>query len=444
MLLLLAAAAPFVSSVVLPATVGGHPAPVGTAAVQFFALLTAAIALLSRSAIRSLRPLGIPLAAVTGLGLLGLFQLLPLPEGVLQRIASVNLQIYHETAQLLSLFGRSADLLPRVSIAPGGTVRALLDLSAACALFLAAAGLLRSRSRRRLFFGVLLAAGIAGALAVGIGRPFENPAEPVARPLTAWFGILLCGAFGVLWAEVLTNSDRAQDSEDRSERFERRFGPIAGRALVWLAIATGLALCRSWAAVVTAAVTTLLMISLALRRRSGDRVRRLGAAAAIAVGGLLIAGRLAAQTAPPAPGLSQTSLLWRTALDAWRDFPIVGAGLGSFAEAFRRVQTRELAGLVDIAPSSPLHILVTGGVVGLLLAATALLSLLVLLYRAWRSQPHREESALALGAFGALAFWLLDGLLEFNALPAFVPATLAAVLGAGWAASQARGSQVTP
>ena len=85
----------------------------------------------------------------------------------------------------------------------------------------------------------------------------------------------------------------------------------------------------------------------------------------------------------------------------------------------------------------------TGGAVGLFFAATLVLSLLFLLVRAWRSQKHREESALTLAGFGALLFWALEGLADFHAASGAIPILLAALLGTAWAAGQARGSQAT-
>jgi hypothetical protein len=77
---------------------------------------------------------------------------------------------------------------------------------------------------------------------------------------------------------------------------------------------------------------------------------------------------------------------------------------------------------------------VTGGGVGLALGTLGLLGGLWLLVRLFRRQPHREERVLVLGALGALASLLLHGLVEFNfSLPA-IPATLAALMGAGSAA----------
>jgi O-antigen ligase len=128
--------------------------------------------------------------------------------------------------------------------------------------------------------------------------------------------------------------------------------------------------------------------------------------------------------------------LWRTAYHAWRDFPILGSGLGTFPEAVRRVQPRELGGRIEQARFDPLQILVTGGVVGTVLVALLYLSFFLLLLRSFREQPHREESALILGGFGALLSLTIHGLMD-SAYPApAVPAMLACLVGAAWAAAR--------
>ena len=43
----------------------------------------------------------------------------------------------------------------------------------------------------------------------------------------------------MIWAEVLTNQERGFDSPDAADRFELRFAPVAGRAILWLALAAG-------------------------------------------------------------------------------------------------------------------------------------------------------------------------------------------------------------
>ena len=117
---------------------------------------------------------------------------------------------------------------------------------------------------------------------------------------------------------------------------------------------------------------------------------------------------------------------------------MVGSGLGTFREAFRRVQPRDLAGLVEQAHSDPLQLLVTGGLVGELLGILLFVSLYVLLFRAWRRQKHREEAALILGGLGALFSLNLHGMLDFNLSIPPIPALLSGVLGAVWAAGRSR------
>lgn len=449
MLLVFLIAQPFLYGASLPASLdAGAPAPLGNPLLNVFAFLTAAAALLSRSALLQPRPLRLPLGAAVGLALLGVVQLLPLPEGVMQQIASVNLQIYHETAQILRLFGSVRTPRPSISIAPWETISAVLAWFSCLSLFFAAVTLLRSRARRRVFgWVVLISAGLQLARlaalrsgAAGLGATIPMGLAPSVAGCT---GIALCVVFGMTWAEVLTSQERGMDSPDAADRFELRFAPIAGRVTLWLALAVGLAAIRETSAVVSAGIAMLALLVLAFKRRRQEVSRRLaGAGLALLLAGLLLAPGAGAAPSGAAVNAAPSATVWGTAVAAWREFPVFGSGLGTFREAFRRVQPRDLPGLMDQAPSGALSLLITGGAIGLALGATAVLSLLVLLFRAWRSQKHREESAIALGAFGALLFWAMAGLLDPATTPLATSALLAPVLGSGWAAAQARGGRL--
>jgi len=429
------------NSLSLPPAGGVYPAAEGLV-FDALAFLAAAAAFLSRTSPRSLRYLTIPFSAAIGMALLGVAQLLPLPEGVLQQIASVNLQIYHETAEILSLFGRGPGPAPRISIAPRETAGAVLQLLGCIAAFLAAAAVMRTRRRRRTLFwtaalGILVP---TAAAAIGLATPAaaERP-ELVAEV----FGLAFFAGLGIFWAEVLTNVDRGTDAVEPGDRFERRFPPLAAKLLLVALGAAGIVLARSWVTAAAAALSTVLLIVMGLSRRRGERSRRLGVAAGgaavlVALATTVLAPAAQAQSAGSPP--ASTDVL-RAAVAAWHQFPVLGAGLGAFADAFRRVQPSQLVGYVEQARSGPFQVLVTGGAVGLFFAATLVLSLLVVLVRAWRAQKHREESALCLAGFGALVYWLLQGLADFDASSGVVPILLAALLGAAWAAGQARGSQ---
>jgi len=442
MLVVLAAAVLGPNSVTLPAAGGIFPASEGLV-FNLLAFLTACAAFLSRTSSRSFHYLIVPLLAAIGMALLGVVQLLPFPEGVLQQIASVNLQIYHETAEILTLFGRTPGPAPRISIAPRQTADAVVQILGCVAIFLAAAAVLRTRRRRRAVFWTAAAACFLPLAGTAVLAAAPTPGVENPTPLGTVFGLGFFAALGLFWAEVLTNSDRGADSVEPGERFERRFPPIAIRLLLMGGCAAGIAFARSWVAAGAAAAGTAIVLAMGLGRRRRDTTRRFGVAAGAAAGLVLVATAVlapsveaqSASSAPPAADVL------RTAIAAWHQFPILGAGLGAFADAFRRVQPASLVGYVEQARSGPFQILVTGGAVGLFFAVLLVLSLLILFARAWRAQKHREESALALAGFGALLFWVLEGLADFHASSGAVPILLSILLGAGWAAGHARGSQ---
>lgn len=436
MLLTFIFVAPWLQGARLPAAVAGAPAPVGRLLIPASGFAIGALTFFSRSSFRSLRPLFLPLASILALGLLGLLQLIPLPESTLQQIASVNLLIYHETAELFSLLGRTAPA-PRISLAPNATTAVVLQLVGCAALLAATAHLLRTRPRRRAFAAAAIASGclqlgVAGAFAA-IAGSFRG-AFVSARELGDFLLVLLPVAFGALWAEILTNSDRGRDTADRGERLALRLAPLVARILACASIAAGLVLTSSPLRVAASAAAIVAMLLLASRHML-RRGRRTVPSVAAGLGGWLLAGRADAQLAGAAAAVSERSLaIWRSSLEVWHQFPILGAGLGAFPDAFRRVQPRELSGLVDSAGSDPLQILATGGAVGAFFALVGFVSILVLLLRRWGAQRHREESAFTLIGVGALLAVGLDGLAEFNLGAAAVPPVLACVLGLAVAA----------
>jgi O-antigen ligase len=128
--------------------------------------------------------------------------------------------------------------------------------------------------------------------------------------------------------------------------------------------------------------------------------------------------------------------IWNASIRAWRLSPTLGSGLGTFREAFRRVQPRSIAGLVEQAHNDFLQMLVTGGWIGAALVTIGMATMLVLLVQVWLNQKHREESAFALAGIGALFSLILHGLVEFNMSIPAIPATLAVALGLAWAAGR--------
>ena len=416
--------------------------------LEVLAFSIAGATFLSRTRLRSPGRLAVPIVSMIGIAALGALQIVPIPQAVLRSVAPVNLAIYHETAQILGLFGRNPPE-PRISIAPSATVASLLLLLACFALFFSAANLLRNRARRRLFALAFFTAALLqiAITTLGIGERLAGASWGRGR-VVGYLEIALALAFGALWAEILTNRDRAASgTTDTAERFETRSLPLVGRFLLWGVIAFGLLRTGSRVGALAATTTTLFVLAVALfHRRVEFRRRRtvgvlLGLLALVLFSATLAGARPLVHFLESDPGGLNTGsrvALWRTAYRAWQDFPIVGSGLGTFPEAVRRVQPRELGGRLEQARSDPAQILVTGGAVGTALVAVLYLSLLLVLLRSFREQPHREESALVLGGFGALLSLSIHGLMDSAYSAPVVAAMLACLAGAAWAAARGR------
>ncbi len=437
-MLALAASAPFPYGAVLPA---------GELKIEIAAFGCLALAFLSRPRRGWLGRAALPAAAAAAIAAVGLFQLLPLPPGALARVSPISSKIYHETAGILRTAGTPAPS-PRISIAPTDTSRTILLTLAYIALFLGAAILLRSRARRRIFAAVVVASAAIqmGAAAVSAGveerlhGPFINPDH-----FAAYLEISLALAFGALWREILTGGDAARGIEEGAARVETRILRLGGWILLWGFIGSGIVLTRSRGGILAAVLSTfaLVAIGFASRRRRRRFRTTIAAALALLLGLAFVAGATKKEAIlrflasdPRDMGADLRVGIWKTSVETANAFPVFGSGLGSFREAFRRFQPRGMEGLVEQAHCDALQLFVTEGWIGLILGLALVASLFAVLGRALARQPHREENAFVLAGIGALLSLVLHGLVDFNMSIPAIPATLAAVLGAAWAAGR--------
>ncbi|MCU1244517.1 MAG: rane protein of unknown function [Acidobacteria bacterium] len=426
----------------------------GMLSIELCSFVLLALSLLGRGRLERLRGALLPVAAMAGIALLGAVQLLPLPAALVSLVSPRSARIYADAATARALFGRPAPS-PRISIAPTETADTILLTLAYLALFIAAVLLLRSRRRRRFFVAVFLAGAVGHALVSTATRSLE-PASADSRlhgafinanHFAGYLEIALAVAFGVLWREVLYSKERGERVRRGRGRLERRLMQLSWRILLWGALVAAIGLTRSRGGVLVVILMTPAMLSLALlhprlrNRRLAGAVAGSGALAA-GIGFVVLAVRqqpiirfLSSDPRDPASDLRTT--LWRLSFEAWKQFPLVGSGLGTFREAFRRIQPREFDYLVEFAHSDPLQLLVTGGLLGFLLGAAAVGGLIVALLRRWAAEPRREESAWLLAGMGALVSLGLHGLAEFNLSIPAIPATLACIAGLAWAAGGA-------
>jgi len=372
-----------------------------------------------------------------------------MPSSVIGILSASSAAVYEETNQIRGLFGES-DVAARISIAPVETLGLTLFVFTLASLGVSAAVLLDSRQRRRVFLVVFLASATLQALVATatfgvrttgrIAGPFVNP-----NHFAGYLEVAFACALAVLWREALLNRERGVGAKDRSQRVERRLLPLALATLLVGTLGTGIGLTRSRGGIAATVVMTLVFFGVGMMHHRVKRRTRI-----VSLGAVMLALALlfVAATAREEPilrylesdpreiGADTRVQLWETSLEAWKEFPVLGSGLGTFREAYRGAQPREIGQLVEQAHSDPLQLLVTGGLVGFLLGLAAFGSCLFLLARAYRHQVHREESAFVLAGFGALVVLALHGLVEFNfSIPA-IPATLACVVGFAFAAGE--------
>jgi O-antigen ligase/polysaccharide polymerase Wzy-like membrane protein len=417
--------------------------------LEICAFAIAVLALLTRPATHRFGAGAIPVVAIAAVAAIGLLQLIPMSIDGLRRISPASAQAYADANAILRMFGRNP-ATPRISIAPSDTISTVLQALAYCAILTASMILVSTRFRRRILTGALLTSMVVHLVIAAVTNPSDRLHGTFINPdhMAGYLEIGLAFAFGVIWAEVLTNPERVKRIHDRAERFERRFIPLVWRILVWAVIAAGIVLTRSRGGLLAAAVSTAILLLMALTRLqtgSMERRQRIRVLGAVAFSlGLLLVIFTTGQAAilrflasdPRDIGTDTRVEIWRGSVRAFHLFPNSGSGLGTFREAFRRVQTPGIVGLVEQAHNDFLQLLVTAGWAGAALGAIAFGSMLILLLGGGMRQQHREESAFILAGFGALLCLTLHGIVEFNMSIPAIPATLAAMVGSAWSATQ--------
>lgn len=418
----------------------GAVLPGGKFLIEILAFSAAALALAGRPSLSLAGALAVPVTVLLLVAALGAVQLVPMPASTLRAVSPASAKVYDDTNSVLRLFDRPATPA-RISIAPGETRSTILLTLAYAALFGCAAVVCSTRLRRRIVFGVLLASSAVHVLvAAAMGGDTERIHGTFVNPdhFAGYLEIGAAFAFGLIWKEVLTGRDRVRGVRDRAERIERRGVHLVWRILLWAVIATGIVLTRSRGGIAAATITLAVMLLLGILHRPIATRRRTAMAAGTAIAaGVVFVALTTGQSAilrflasdPRDIGTDTRVELWRSSIDAWHLYPNLGSGLGTFREAFRRVQPANIPGLVEQAHNDLLQLLVTGGWVGAALGVIAVASLFALLLTGWQRQTHREERAMLLAALGALLSLTLHGIVDFNMSIPAIPATLAIILG---------------
>jgi O-antigen ligase len=462
------------AGVVLAAVIAGAPLPFASVgrgaetALQVAAFLAFALAVGGAPKLRALGPAAAPALALAGVALCGLAQAGRLPAAAVGVLSPERLRLERQAAAALAPGGErergapsraSGDEAgqatpPRVSVGePGRTALSLAPRASraaalgwvALAACLAAAALVGADRVRRRWLAVALGAAalfevlfatrhlLAGSPTIwGVPVPSGGPRlrGTFVNPnhFATYLEIALAAAFAWGW----WSWRRMREAPSA----ERRLLLAAPPAILWLTLFAALALTRSragLAAALAAVVLQGLLLAAAQRRLRlapvGLVLGLVGVGAVAAAGLQQGLGRLLGTSAYEVTWGARAEL-YRAALGLWRDFPLAGTGLGTFAEAFPMVQPPGLVGTYLHAHNDWLELLVTTGVVGAALVVWGLWRLLARLSRVLLGGHRSEDRAAALAALGALASLAIHEGLDFGLTTPANAFTLAIVCGA--------------
>lgn len=418
--------------------------------VAAFLLLAAAAVLADGAPARRVVIAAACVAAVAGLG--GL-QALAWPEWVSRAVSPEHVRL-QDAALAVATPGMAGGTPHRLTLVAGVTGNVALTWAAVAACLLASAMIARRRVARRALGATLLAAGflelIVGTSGLArrtgeiwghdVGGHVDRLRGSFINPDHLALYLELVGPIAFAWGWWAARRARAESAP------ERRVALVGPPALVWLVLFVGLAFTGSRAGLIAGVTGALVQGALLAARR---RHWRLGAGGLLAV----LAGLGAVAVIGLNEGLgrwlatSRYELAWNdrlqsyaASLELWQRFPWLGAGLGSFRDAFPLVAPAAIVTNVTWwhAHNDYLELLVTAGAAGGVLVGLAIAAVLGGLSRRWRDGERSEDRAAALAALGAAAAVAVHSAFDFGlSLPANA-ATLAILVGAALAEPRPR------
>jgi O-antigen ligase len=126
---------------------------------------------------------------------------------------------------------------------------------------------------------------------------------------------------------------------------------------------------------------------------------------------------------------------WKDEIRLVRQYPMLGTGLGTFGQSFRRYQTSFVEGFVDHAHNDYLEFASETGVLGAALLFLPILYLLARMMISFRGDPRRYRRSVTLGCTGSTLAILIHSVTDFNLQIPANALVFAVVLGIGYKAS---------
>jgi O-antigen ligase len=264
-------------------------------------------------------------------------------------------------------------------------------------------------------------------------------------------GMALVTALALLFGKAPTRRRSVRQDEDEFDDRDSALSWLTGTKVALIAVALlcmgGMLISGSRAGFASTAVGVAVLGALVARGSSLSRTALrwavlAGVGVAIVVG-VIAGGAMIRKTATLKNADTLNRLvIWRASLDAIRQSPWLGWGLGSYADAYTVNQPIEIPQPNDKAHSTPIEIVVELGVpAGLAAIAAVLIPWGVGLRGALQRRRQRYLPAAAFVAAGvAILHSTVDFSLQIPAIGFFV----SALLGLGWAQTFAHNVAAEP
>ncbi len=338
-----------------------------------------------------------------------------------------------DVATLHAVVGEASPLA--ISLDPAGTVRSLLVLAPAIAIFVAVRMMQRDAVLALLGVSVILAVIQAslGILQIGLGTPSWLSADAYVGGNFAKGTFVSRNSYATLLAIHLPIVMMRASGQFT---FFRSSGEPSALSNLWWGVAAALiaaALVGSLSRAGSTAGFTVALITLALCGSRQQRRSRQVVFAAVALLAVLLAwlsnlDRLLASMTGTAISDSALGRQWLTdtSFAAAKSFWPLGAGLGSYGIAIQRFQTSDFVGFIEYAHNDYAQLIFETGAVGAAVLAGFALATVSVLVNLFKHGVTATRVSPAAGCFlGALAF-AIHAWFDF---PAHIPGiTIAACL----------------
>jgi hypothetical protein len=421
-LVFLAAAAPWAF---------GGVQPWAVRALSTTAAATAGLVVAAQCARGQVALPGVPLWPIACFVVLGLLQLVPIPPAVHRVVATGSYAIWHPSnVAAASVLG---DVWRPISIHPSATLASLTFIAATIGLAIVAAPAAceRRRLERVATVAVAMAALVAvyGVVARAVLGPLIYGTYPV--PTITPFGpfvsknhfagyVELAALLAIGLAVGLSDHGQRNPLGWTKSRTGSRVMWASGAALA-LGSAVLLSLSRGGALSLAAGLAVFGAVRLLRRKKATAGRVILFASIALVVGALLVSLPREAheRLTSIGQGVRDTSVNYRLAtfaasVRAFASSPMLGFGLGAFADALPRFK-RTFGDLrVEHAENDYLEVAVETGVAGVVIAFTSVLLIARTVVRSYPHEESRLKRAIVASAAGALATIAVHALADFQ------------------------------